>query len=1169
MQRFELVDGKSSKFWEIDVQGSAHTVRYGRIGTDGQSKEKSFDDGDAAQAAAEKLIKAKVKKGYAAVGAAPASTPTADPQPAKKAAKKATAKPAAKPAAEPAAKKPGKKQAPSGTSTEGLSEASMASLRAHAFPTRARPEGSVAHMPYIDANPYDGTKFEETFRVYADGKINSHPGLFLREFVKLDDATEKKVRVAVTKLFHEKLASWEKDGSAAGLCAFVLQDDKEIIDALYERAMQPGNVTPHVAAALNGLRDPERVEALVQKCLTGGYWAQFQLNHLDPVTLLVQCGTALVPTLIRLASREFDRADDLADIAEKRTLLALAHAPTAESARYLVGRGEERIVFPLLADSCEMYPKTMMRAALDLLTRSPNHALAGDLVARLLRMNPALAELAETDNQQVLIASFSGGESAPTSSLPASLQAEPWKGLKPLKRPRVAGLLADVSEELVWPEGLRDEWLEHQSYSTDSRYWLRYILGKDFYKANKEALDSKEKGAVLVEEMVKRLGDGSELDPIACFQKRITKSPGYDYNHWGIFQLCFMDPRLSLPMWNAIHPCWWKVTTEAARRLVASYELAALDSLLARVGFADVPSGVTGDGKIGSVGPLLEAALPIASSRLVAPVAQGLSGRQGRKPARRWLLAHAKLAAHGLIPIALGEGRSKKDKAPDGAVTGLQILASEGQRALVEEAAKAYGDEALKAVVQILEASPFALKKAPKLPKWLDISRLAPIETKAGVLDEAATNIVLGMLAASTEEGAYPALDEVQEFCTVESLDAFVWSLFREWAWAGAPSKDKWALVGLGWIGDESVCRNLSTLMLRWPSDGLSARAKVGVEILARIGSERALMALYQFSVKAKTKGLKAAAAEKVDEIAESLGMSTDELADRLVPDLDLGADGRLQFDLTADGAEDELMLQVGLDAHLVPYAMDTEGVRFAKFPKATGAFKGADKVKLKAASKAFKTLAKDAKAVAKHALARLESAMVKQRSWPLDVARRCFFDHPVMRSPALGLIWMTEGKAFRVAEDGTFADLNDDDITLSADVEVHVYHPATVSESARGSAGDLLADYEILQPFEQVARTVYTASDFDMTQWRGREVKSGRVFAVEAYGWKRETDDATKKFNVKGTAKLSYSPGLSGGPDASPTQTLGALEVDVDLKSLDAIDGSELIYDMMRICAE
>ena len=49
-RRFELVSGKSSKFWEVSVDGTDVTTRYGRIGTGGQSKTKSFADADAARA---------------------------------------------------------------------------------------------------------------------------------------------------------------------------------------------------------------------------------------------------------------------------------------------------------------------------------------------------------------------------------------------------------------------------------------------------------------------------------------------------------------------------------------------------------------------------------------------------------------------------------------------------------------------------------------------------------------------------------------------------------------------------------------------------------------------------------------------------------------------------------------------------------------------------------------------------------------------------------------------------------------------------------------------------------------------------------------------------------------------------------------------------------------
>ena len=66
-RRFEFSEDGSNKFWEISVEGASHTVRYGKIGTDGQSKTKEFDDDEAAAADAEKLIKEKTKKGYAEV----------------------------------------------------------------------------------------------------------------------------------------------------------------------------------------------------------------------------------------------------------------------------------------------------------------------------------------------------------------------------------------------------------------------------------------------------------------------------------------------------------------------------------------------------------------------------------------------------------------------------------------------------------------------------------------------------------------------------------------------------------------------------------------------------------------------------------------------------------------------------------------------------------------------------------------------------------------------------------------------------------------------------------------------------------------------------------------------------------------------------------------------
>lgn len=61
---FEFVSGTSSKFWEISQAGNAMTTRWGRIGTTGQSKTKTFADEPAAAKAVSKLIEEKTAEGY-------------------------------------------------------------------------------------------------------------------------------------------------------------------------------------------------------------------------------------------------------------------------------------------------------------------------------------------------------------------------------------------------------------------------------------------------------------------------------------------------------------------------------------------------------------------------------------------------------------------------------------------------------------------------------------------------------------------------------------------------------------------------------------------------------------------------------------------------------------------------------------------------------------------------------------------------------------------------------------------------------------------------------------------------------------------------------------------------------------------------------------------------
>lgn len=63
-RNFEFVEGSSSKFWKVRLDGCDVTTRWGRLGTDGQSKTKTFKDEAAAKKEYDKLIEEKTEKGY-------------------------------------------------------------------------------------------------------------------------------------------------------------------------------------------------------------------------------------------------------------------------------------------------------------------------------------------------------------------------------------------------------------------------------------------------------------------------------------------------------------------------------------------------------------------------------------------------------------------------------------------------------------------------------------------------------------------------------------------------------------------------------------------------------------------------------------------------------------------------------------------------------------------------------------------------------------------------------------------------------------------------------------------------------------------------------------------------------------------------------------------------
>jgi hypothetical protein len=575
--------------------------------------------------------------------------------------------------------------------------------------------------------------------------------------------------------------------------------------------------------------------------------------------------------------------------------------------------------------------------------------------------------------------------------------------------------------------------------------------------------------------------------------------------------------------------------------------------------------------------------LPFESAEIAALMADWCVRLKSVRPAvLAWLRRHPG-AARGLVPAAVGPpGRARRD-----AEAALRALAQLGHREAVLQAASGYGERARSAVEKALDLDPLDVvpPRIPALPSWTDPALLPQIALADGTaaLSEVSVKHVCTLLAVSRPGDVHPGVEVLRQTCDRASLAEFAWALFEKWQSAGAPSKEGWVLDGLGWVGDDETVRRLSPLIRAWPGEAGHARAVAGLEVLAAIGTDVALMHLNGIAEKVKFRGLRAKAAEKIEELARELNLTTEELADRLVPGLGLDADGSMTLDYGPR------RFVVGFDEQLRPYVADEGGARRRDLP-APGTKD--DPTLAPQARHLFAGLKKDVRTIAGDQIRRLEGAMVLQRRWSAAQLRALFIEHPLLWHICRRLVWATFDDrgaltvSFRVAEDRTLADVEDAELDLSDDAVVGIAHPLHLGESVKRWS-DLLADYEILQPFPQLGREVYRLTDVELdadvvSRFEGAKVETTRVLGLERYGWERgEAQDGGVQTWIERllpgdlTAQIWLDPGIVAGAATEwKEQTLHDVAVicagdRLRLGDLDEVTTSELLRDLASLVSE
>ncbi|MDI6103544.1 DUF4132 domain-containing protein [Actinoplanes sp. NEAU-A12] len=546
-----------------------------------------------------------------------------------------------------------------------------------------------------------------------------------------------------------------------------------------------------------------------------------------------------------------------------------------------------------------------------------------------------------------------------------------------------------------------------------------------------------------------------------------------------------------------------------------------------------------------AVAPLTDAArrAPVAAAPLLAPVvspavAMLMAGwharsRSVRPTATAWFARHTAFAARALIPAGVGRaGQSRSD-----AEAALRVL----PRDVVLAAAAEFGAPAVAAVEEVLAVDPLTIlpRTMPTLPDWANPAVLPPVRLTGGrgALPVEAVRHLLTMLAVSRADGVYPGLTTAAAECEAGDLAEFAWALFGRWREAGHPAKQGWAFGALGVFGDDETVRRLAPVIRAWPGEGGHARAVAGLDVLAAIGTDVALMYLNGIAQKVKFRGLKDRAVDKIAELAAELGLTSDELADRLVPDLGLDAAGSMVLDYG------RRTFTVGFDEQLKPFVADGSGKRLKALPK-PGAQD--DPVLAPESYARFAALKKDVRAIAADQVRRLERAMVDQRRWTGAAFGQFLAAHPLLRHLVRRLVWVRFDDAgrpaggLRLAEDHSLAGVTDDTVTLGDTEQVGIAHPLHLGGDL-AAWGEIFADYEILQPFPQLGRGVEPLTPARAAAFVGRTAPSTTLLGLERRGWRR---GAPQDGGVQGWFERDVPGGLHLVLALDPGIAVGAVDV-------------------------
>ncbi|RYB05049.1 DUF4132 domain-containing protein [Lichenibacterium ramalinae] len=545
------------------------------------------------------------------------------------------------------------------------------------------------------------------------------------------------------------------------------------------------------------------------------------------------------------------------------------------------------------------------------------------------------------------------------------------------------------------------------------------------------------------------------------------------------------------------------------------------------------------------------------------------------------------------MPRAIGPAGREREEA--GAAIRRINAEPDGRRALAEALSR-YAEAGFvldEAVAEVLAGDELALApdRIRPLPPWFDPERLARPELRGGgALPDEAVLAIGEVLSFSTPDHVHAGVIKVREACTDASLGRFAADLLAAWLAAGMPGQQGWAIWAVGWLGDDGSVAPLAAALQRFAACRALPQVAMAIQALTDLGSDAAVMRLGLLASKLGAKSMRAKARRHLEAMAQSRGLTREDLNDRTAPDLDLDAEGGLDLDFGPR------RFRVVFDEALVPRVRDEAGRMAAVLPKPR---RSDDAARAATATARWRLLKRETILAAGAILSRLDAMVGTGRRVSPEAFLACFARHPFVGQAARRLVWgfydgmeadRSPKLTFRLAG-ATAVDTEDvelADVLPASAGYFGLVHPLQVSPLVLAAWRAAFARHGIAQPCRQLERPVHrlTGAEDIKTEvfcFQGIAVEPGWLRGMAARGWSFshpvddglmwtiERDVVLRDGRV-GVASLGFRPGLGVGrsePGEAPRAldllslryaTEGAEEGPVAFHHLDRVTASEIL---------